>query len=438
MSWENDFFDKWLYNSTADSLSKLVSQLNGIACTELYGKIIRFEYMIGVDLYPPVLSLDNKELYICMSQENENIHVFADSVRNYDYIEYICKGSLDQIVRPHVLARDEWMDEKYDVVGTDIREWKTVDFSKEWLKQQYSYDLDLFEEMDNACDFGGLFKIIITFDCGKVFTASGFSTKNEDLDNLVCGVFGDHNMLRLLATWGFAQDMNDVVLASDEEWWKAKQEPFQLVAYWVDGQKHLPTSKGEVKGTDVGSIEFADFVVRTNAFYCHKNHSVESINAIVNLLQKDGRIIEEAITAGYCKNCNCYFILEQDFLMLQAKGILLCQLLSDKEFFDRGIEIIRGEELKAQSVLRRCGYTVNATVNLSVEQRQKILSLVIDSNLYSTVDLCSFLDWLISFHGKNQKRNMENAIERWKADRDYVSKYKSEYKRNIGIKSIKN
>ena len=425
-------------NPSDENISKLIQLIHSTPVPPTYGRVIRFEYIIGADLYPPILTMDNKELYISFAQENENIHIFADSARRYDCIEYICQGNLDQIIRPHVLARDEWMAENYDIKGTDIREWETLEFDKEWLKNQFHYDLELFQEMEQARDFGGLFKITITFDCGKVFTAGGFSSENKDLDNLLCGVFGDYNMIRLLATWGFTQNDDDIVFATDEEWWHAKQEPFHLVSYWAKGQKFSPSNKGEINGKVIGHIEFADFIVRTNAFYCNKNHSVESINAFVNLLQKDGSIIEESVAAGYCKCCNCYFILEQDFLRLQAKGVLLCQLLSYDEYIDRGIEIIRGDELKAQSVLRRCGYTVNATIDLSVEQRQKILSLVIDSDLYSTSGLCSFLDWLIVFHGKNQKKNMHKALEKWKADRDFVAQYKSKQKRKVRIKSIKN
>lgn len=399
-----------------------------------YGKIVRFEYIEGVGIYPTPLNQDNKAVYICFTQENDNIHVFADYARKNDYIEYACQGELDSIVHPHIFARDEWMNENYDHKGTDIREWETTNFDKEWLKKQC---IDYYEEMEEANDFGGLFKLKITFDCGKEFSAEGFSCDNKKLDDLLNGLFTNYDMIRLLATWGF--NVEDVLTSDhiEAEWKKAKQAPLPLVCFWVDGKKMLPVQEGAESCGGNLKVEFADFVVRTNAFYCNKNHSIESISAYVSVLRQDGVVVGESIPAGYCRSCNCYFILDQDFISLQEKGILLCQLLTYEEYWEKGMQIIRGEELKSQSVLRRCGYTVNANDALSIEQRQGILALVVDNNLYSTTELCGFLDWLISFHGKKRNKNMNAAIEKWKTDRSFIAQYKTENKRKIGVKSIK-
>lgn len=183
-------------------------------------------------------------------------------------------------------------------------------------------------------------------------------------------------------------------------------------------------------------IEFANFVVRANSFNCNSNHDVETVEAYVNILADDGSIFKASTIAGYCRHCKCYFILEADFRNLQRKGKLLCQLLSWEEYRTKGHAIFNGEDMKAESVLKRCGYNVNATENLSSIQRQKILSLVLENGLYTETELCNFLDWLISYHGRSRTRNMSSAISKWSEDRLFVQSHNWEERRKVKIRKI--
>lgn len=187
---------------------------------------------------------------------------------------------------------------------------------------------------------------------------------------------------------------------------------------------------------DVLEIEFANFVIRTNTFNCNQNHEVETIEAVVNILADDGTVFKASTIAGYCRQCNCYFLLEKDFRSLQQKGKLLCQLLSWEEYRKKGHAIFNGEDMKAESVLKRCGYNVNASDNLSSVQRQKILSLVLENGLYTETELCSFLDWLINYHGRSKTRDMSSAIKKWSEDRTFVQSHNWDQRRRIGIRSI--
>ena len=147
-------------------------------------------------------------------------------------------------------------------------------------------------------------------------------------------------------------------------------------------------------------------------------------------------ILGDEPTEVYCKDCNCYYILDSSFKSLQQQGVLLCQLITLAELKGKGLSVFTGEGMKAQSMLRRCGYTVNATDDLSATQRQKILTLVLDNRLYSASELYNFLDWLIGYHGRSKQRDMSAAIEKWTADRDFVANYKVNSRRSVGISSI--
>lgn len=186
----------------------------------------------------------------------------------------------------------------------------------------------------------------------------------------------------------------------------------------------------------VHEIAFADFVVRSNAFSCYFKHDVETVQAFVSVLSRDGSIRKIKTIAAYCKDCNCYYILDSSFKALQKQGVLLCQLITLAELKGKGFSVFSGEGMKAQSMLRRCGYTVNATDDLSATQRQKILALVLDNRIYSASELYNFLDWLIGYHGRSKQRDMSAAIEKWTDDRNFVANYKAELRRSIGINSI--
>ena len=186
----------------------------------------------------------------------------------------------------------------------------------------------------------------------------------------------------------------------------------------------------------IHEIDFADFVVRSNNFFCYFNHNVETIQALVSILLRDGRIQKTQTIAAYCRDCNCYYILDSSFKNLQKRGVLLCQLITLDELKGKGAAIFTGENMKAQSLLRRCGYTVNATDDLSETQRQKILALVLENHLYSASELYNFLDWLIGYHGKSRQRDMSAAVAKWTADRDFVANHKAASRRIVGVNSI--
>ena len=150
-----------------------------------------------------------------------------------------------------------------------------------------------------------------------------------------------------------------------------------------------------------------------------------------------GEIITETVTAGFCNNCKCYFILETDYNYIRNKGIILCQQITYETYCKKGIAILNGEELKPESLLYRCGYNVSASDNLTTKQRQEILSRVVDNGLYSISGICSHLDWLISRNKKVSTRDMSCAINKWEEDRLFISTYNSSANRIVGINTIR-
>ncbi len=183
-------------------------------------------------------------------------------------------------------------------------------------------------------------------------------------------------------------------------------------------------------------IEFKDFIVLSNVFKCNKNHTIEPIQANISMMTSSGTIEQLLVSAGYCQQCQIYFILESDYIQAKSKGILLCRQITRDAYERYGDEIFDGEKLNAESLLHQIGYNVNSQDNLTSSQRQNLLKLAIDNNLYSTSGLLSFLDWLIARNKKVSNRDMSQAIEKWSEDRYFVANYNSDSQRNVGVASI--
>ena len=182
-------------------------------------------------------------------------------------------------------------------------------------------------------------------------------------------------------------------------------------------------------------ILFDDFVTLTDANSCTKNnHNIEDIDALIFILRKDGRIMPRTLPAHYCKTCNKYYITRWQFEQICDLGILMCQMItengskhnSSSHYYDN---------LQEESILYRSGYNVKAKDDLSAKQRQMIIAMVIESGMCNNNQISSHLTWLINNWRDNQ--SMQNAIQKWTEDRDFVINYRKGTHRAVGVKLIR-
>ena len=80
-----------------------------------------------------------------------------------------------------------------------------------------------------------------------------------------------------------------------------------------------------------------------------------------------------------------------------------------------------------ESTLKIYGYSVNAKDNLTDNERQDVLSFIIENNIETENQVIQFLSWLIE-QNKN-RRNMENAVNKWERDINFVRNYQRVNKR---------
>lgn len=184
-------------------------------------------------------------------------------------------------------------------------------------------------------------------------------------------------------------------------------------------------------------IYFDDYVALHDTKNCSvKGHDLEKIKALIFILQRKGNIIHKYIPAWYCHTCKRFFITQWQYEDISDYGVPLCQVIKDQRNFKENKTGDYFDELDEESILHRSGYNVSAKDDLSKEQRERILILLLDSGLCNWHKIDSHLTWLIDSRSKNT--NMINAVKKWEEDRRFISEYKFDAARVVGIKLIRN
>ncbi len=175
-----------------------------------------------------------------------------------------------------------------------------------------------------------------------------------------------------------------------------------------------------------------DFIVYSGDLSCLYNHDTETIKAVVKIITPSGEITEETVTAAYCRECDIYIMLDYDYKQLCKLGTLRCQQRSVDKYMKWGKRISNEKGWSEQSALRLLGYTVNAKDNLSDAQRHRILLEAVDSGKLTVEEIQEKLIFFIEY----PKRNVENALKKWKRDYDFISRYGTDTIRTVGVASI--
>ena len=189
-------------------------------------------------------------------------------------------------------------------------------------------------------------------------------------------------------------------------------------------------------GSEEHIIGFKDFLVRTDIYKCRaQGHNIEDVTAIVYCLTKAGEVIRKEIMAGYCQNCNQYYLLNREYDRLRMNYILLCRVIDSTEPTINKYNNDAFTELNKESILKQYGYTVNQEDGLSAIQRRTILEFLLVSNILTKSEICSHLDWLINTRTYNTAK-YRLALKKWKEDRYYIEHYQLTDSRDVFVKSI--
>lgn len=197
----------------------------------------------------------------------------------------------------------------------------------------------------------------------------------------------------------------------------------------INGQAH---ARNENKD-GITMIGMKDFLVRRNVFKCmHKNHHLENIDAEITVTSRIGKDRVIPFTAGYCKECRLFFVLESTYEHLKKYGVLNCRV-SDEKSYMKSVSS-NGMMLAQESILMQYGYTVSREYDLTEITRHKILANLIDNHIMTKNEIISYLDFFISQHTSSI---YQMAVGKWEIDREFVRDYNIGRYTKYGVGGIK-
>lgn len=173
-----------------------------------------------------------------------------------------------------------------------------------------------------------------------------------------------------------------------------------------------------IPGITIHEIEPVDVIVKSNIKGCsNQKHVLADIIVKIGILRIDGKKGVDHLHASYCKQCNRYFILSNDYAYLS--GIPTCPVY----ILEKGNLVKITENWRSfnntESIIHSLGYNVNKKFGLSDIERHNILQNIIEMGEVSLGNILSYLDILIESH-INNPRYFE-AVRKWSNDRDFVS-----------------
>ena len=180
-------------------------------------------------------------------------------------------------------------------------------------------------------------------------------------------------------------------------------------------------------------IGVKDFVVRRSVFKCmHNKHRIKNLSAAVRIINNKNEECLARVSAGYCSDCNMYFILDSTYENLKRIGIPICRMCDEKTYLKN--TSVNGMILAQESILMQYGYNVGQMEGLSSSRRQKILAVLIDKKILSKSEIISYLDFFISQRQSQSKYQV--AISKWEMDREFVENYRIGQYQQFAVSSL--
>ena len=373
-------------------------------------------------------SNDGKNVRIVYYQkpQKKQVNTFVYNKQEISYVKYDIKKVVDIIEQSKPIIKQA---NRMTVVIRPKKSKKTSKTKEQPLKEQV--DQDLLEQN----------KAIIAKEIQKV--AEKYKLSNECVENIIkdimkkcphnrgikCKRTDNERCNPYYKTCIHYDTFMSKIIAESQKANKLQVKKIKPNTVKKPEKNVVSNNKKEIINCNIG---LKDFLIRTNIFKCmHDKHKIDNVVAMINV-DENGKKKSIKVAAGYCSKCKIYFIMESTYQELKRKGIILCRITDEKTYYKGGF--MNGSHLAQQSILMQYGYNVSQVEGLSTVRRQKILAVMIDNNILSKSEIISYLDFFIN--QRAGRSNMELAISKWEADREFVEQYRiGEYTR-YGVNAI--
>lgn len=167
-----------------------------------------------------------------------------------------------------------------------------------------------------------------------------------------------------------------------------------------------------------------DFMVRmTLGSHSGNGHSLESVRGLVALIsygKGEPRLV--SFRGYWCPKCSKYFVTEETYRQIKNQGYICCKVVEQEDLKRESKGSTGHMNLAPESVAHMYGYNVNASKGLSAQQRQTILSFLIENHIQTIGQLESLIEFFIE--RRRNMPNMRHAVSCWKEDLDFLYDYR--------------
>ncbi len=157
------------------------------------------------------------------------------------------------------------------------------------------------------------------------------------------------------------------------------------------------------------------------------SHDIRQVRADINTIDGERALIN----ASYCMNCRIFFLRKSEYDFYRRKYRFLPLLFELADCPTTGEKL----DLRANSPLSLCGYTVARDPGYSKEERWLILGTVIRLGIVKKWEVIDYLSFFIKLNGK--KECNAEAVAKWTEDLDFVRKYDFEKQPIVTINDVK-
>ena len=160
---------------------------------------------------------------------------------------------------------------------------------------------------------------------------------------------------------------------------------------------------------------------------CHReHHPIEAVTASV--LGRRGNQAE--ININYCSCCHKYFLSESEFFHYRDLYGIVCAL-----GIDRHSTGYAAFPLAEYSILRLYGYNVGKEDNLSDEERQNLLKILMDNAYVKKPEIIRYLELFLKMN--HSRIEMTDSVSKWESDLNFVRNYQLDKQEKVSISEIK-
>lgn len=191
-------------------------------------------------------------------------------------------------------------------------------------------------------------------------------------------------------------------------------------SYHTNLKEIQDNSKTKNINHDADIVGITTIVLSDNRKCTNNKHDIDDLDAKIRIAQPNGEVSTYSIPAAYCKECDIYFILKNDYKIAKFTGKILCPII---DLTQEGKKKNKGRNLaSSESRIHQLGYNVQRGSNYTREQRQLILANVIENTDISKHEIESCIIRPMMQH-KNQS-NYADAVLAWQQDLEFVKNYK--------------